>query len=401
MKIHKQGAMAFAAFAFAVSAQPTKAAEVVVSQLLNKITISGDLRLRHEDFHKMTAGQVDRTRQRMRLRVNTAFDLPKNVSAKFTFASGTGEQVSTNQSADNLSSQKEFWIDKAFVAWTPKPIFTLQAGRMANPLWTQYSSDVVWDGDFNPEGASIGVQKLVGPVNFFVTGLAMIVDEDSGNNTTEGIATSTTTGVRVHGAKNRDQWMIGHQIGVEFKLPFETRLRAAYANYDWINERYGDFSQVANNEGNRRITTSTGSLINNFNVDEFTGVLSGWIRSIPVQVQGTYVKNKAARDFAGQNKEDTGFQVGTIIGKASAKNTFEVGYFRKHVRTDATVADIADSDFGDGGTNREGHIMWIAYAPDTWMLIQLKHFNTEVINVALSPSRDDIRRTQFDVSFKF
>ena len=33
---------------------------------------------------------------------------------------------------------------------------------------------------------------------------------------------------------------------------------------------------------------------------------------------------------------------------------------------DATVADVADSDFGDGGTNRVGHIAWFAYNPADW-----------------------------------
>jgi hypothetical protein len=294
-----------------------------------------------------------------------------------------------------MSSQKDVWIDKAYLTWAPLSMINLQAGRMANPLWTQYSSDVVWDGDFNPEGFSIGINKLVGPVNVFANSLAMVIDEDSGNNTIEAV---TTTSTQTASNTAHDQWMIGNQVGVEFKLPLESRLRVAYANYDWINERFGTFSQVATNEGNRR--HSTGALVNNFNVDEFTGVLSGWIGRFPVQLQGTMIKNKAARDIL-KPKEDQGSQWGAIFGKAKDKNTFEVAYFRKSVQTDATVADLSDSDFGDGGTNRKGHIVWIAYAPDDWMLLSLKHFNTQVINASLAPGRDDIRRTQLDFSVKF
>jgi uncharacterized protein YwqG len=99
--------------------------------------------------------------------------------------------------------------------------------------------------------------------------------------------------------------------------------------------------------------------------------------------------------------ENEGSQWGVIFGKAKEKNTFEVAYFRKSVETDATVADVSDSDFGDGGTNRKGHILWVAYAPEDWMLLSVKHFNTEVINPSLSPGRDDIRRTQVDFSVKF
>jgi hypothetical protein len=259
-----------AAVLLALNASTARATDVALNKVIDKITISGDLRLRQETFHKSTAGQVDRTRQRFRLRLNTNFDFPKKISAKLTFASGTGEQVSTNQSFDNLSSQKEFWINKAYLTWTPLSMLNVQAGRMANPLWTQYSSDVVWDGDFNPEGFSIGINKLVGPVNVFVNSLAMITDEDSGNNTTEAV---TTTSTQAASNTSHDQWMIGNQIGFEVKLPFETRLRAAYANYDWINERYGTLSQVATNEGNRRHTT--GALVNNFNVDDRTSMTFG------------------------------------------------------------------------------------------------------------------------------
>jgi hypothetical protein len=93
--------------------------------------------------------------------------------------------------------------------------------------------------------------------------------------------------------------------------------------------------------------------------------------------------------------------MGAGVRQSQEAKTWEVAYFNKHVRTDATVADVADSDFGDGGTNREGHIMWIGYAPTSWMNVTLKHFNTQVINANLAPNADDIRRTQLDWSVKF
>ena len=194
--------------------------------------------------------------------------------------------------------------------------------------------------------------------------------------------------------------MIGNQLGAEFRLPLESRLKVAVANYDWINERYGDMGPGANNEGNRRFSTSSGTVVNNFNVNEFTGVLSSWIMKVPVQLQGTYISNSGARDIL-TPKENTGWQVGGIIGKTGQKNGWEVAYFRKHVRTDATIADVSDSDFGDGGTNREGNIFWVGYSPLEWVTLQAKHFQTKVINPSLLPGADDINRTQIDLSVKF
>lgn len=372
--------------------------ELQLSKWLETVKIGGDIRLRHEDFHKKTAGQVDRTRQRFRLRLNMDFGFTGRFMVRTTFASGTGEQVSTNQSFDGLASQKSLWIDKAYLVWNPWDALKLQGGRMDNPIWRQYSSDVVWDGDFNPEGFSESYSQLVGPVSVFVNALQMVVDEDSGNNNSEGVNTGVSN---TFPNRQRDQWMIGNQIGLEFRLPMESRFRFAYANYDWINERYGDFGAGVNNEGNRRtVVSSTGSLVNNFNVNEFTGALSSWVGKVPVQLQGTYVQNTAARSNFNP-KEDTGWQVGGIVGKAGAKKGWEAAYFRKHVRSDATVADVSDSDFGDGGTNREGNIYWLAYSPQDWLTVSAKYFQTKVINIALAPGRDDINRFQLDTVIKF
>lgn len=389
---------------------PSHATESKFNTWVEEIKFGGDMRLRHEYFDKDTPGQADRSRQRFRLRFGWEFKLPANLMAYAKLASGTGEQVSTNQSFDNLSSQKALWIDLAYLKWKPLRFLTLQGGRMANPIWRKYSSDVVWDGDYNPEGFSESVSYLFGMVDLSFTALQMVLDEDSGNN----VGTNSA-------GQQADQWMLGHQVTAETKLPFEKRLKVGYANYYWKNENWGNFGQNATNEGNRRNSSTLafngGALQNAFNVDEFTGELKGWILNLPLSFQGTYVVNRGAKTgtqtVPGGNtstntvtvsftpEEDYGYQWGLILGEAKSKGTWEVAYFNKQVRTDATVADIADSDFGDGGTNRKGHIVWVGYAPQDWMLLQIKHFDTEVINPALSPGRDDINRTQFDLSVKF
>jgi len=374
---------------FHMTSRAHAATDIKYSGWIEEVKMSGDIRLREEYFDKRSSGQNDRNRQRFRLRLNTDFKLPKGFQVKTTLASGTGEQVSTNQSFDNLSGQKDIWIDKVYTVWKPLDALSLQFGRMENPFWRPYSYDVVWDGDFNPEGFSQSINHLVGPFNLFATALQMVADEDSGNNDSAN-------------KKPKDQWMLGEQVGMEVKLPLESRFKASFANYNWINERYGTFSQNTNNEGNRRdsLQPSSGTLQNDFYVNVYTGVFSTWIMDKPVTLEGTYVVNDQARQSFNP-KEDTGYQWGVIVGKAKDAKTWELAYFNKHVRTDATVADVSDSDFGDGGTNRKGHIVWGAFAPLDWMVITLKHFQTTVINPSLRPGADDIRRNQLDWLVKF
>lgn len=387
--IRKRGMSALlAALMAGLLAGTARATEINLGKHIENVKVSGDLRLRQESFDKRTTGQTDRHRQRYRLRIALDMPLPYKMAIRTRFASGTGEQVSTNQSLDNLSSQEGIWIDRAYLEWRPSA-FNIQAGRMANPLWTINASDIVWDDDFNPEGLSQGYSQLFGGVNFFANALQMVADEDSGTN--------------------QDQFLFSNQIGVEFRMPFESRLKLAGAAHQWVNEsttsnrRAGTFSQVAANEGNRRNGAAPGTLVNEFLVYELAGQYSFWISKLPVALQGVYIANNGdMRSLTGGgSREDTGYQWGTVFGKASAPGSLELAYFYKYAETDATVADVADSDFGDGGTNRKGHILWVAYNPQDWLQAKFKMFNTKVENIALAPGRDDINRFQFDLSMKF
>ncbi len=382
-----------AALTLAMGVGSASATDINLGKHIKEVKVSGDFRLRQENFNKRTKGQADRSRQRFRLRLGLEMPLNDQLKAKTRFASGTGEQVSTNQSFDNLSSQKEFWIDTAYLEYKPWSFLKLQGGRMANPMWTQYSSDIVWDGDFNPEGISESLDLLVGPAKIFANALQMVVDEDSSDN--------------------NDAWLFSQQVGTEIKLPFESRLRVGAAIHYWVNESTtglrgednsgtaATFSQAATNEGNRRY--GSGVLMNEFNVTELTGALSFWVMNKPVALQGTYIINNGVLDSVApsNNNENMGYQIGTIINKASGQGNWEVGYMYKLAETDATVADIADSDFGDGGTNRRGHIAWLAYCPQDYTTVSFKAFQTKVDNVGLTPGRDDINRFQLDYSVKF
>ena len=90
-----------------------------------------------------------------------------------------------------------------------------------------------------------------------------------------------------------------------------------------------------------------------------------------------------------------------VLFAAKAKGTWELAYFKKYAETDSTVADVADSDFGDGGTNRKGHIVWLAYAPTDWMQLKAKAFFTDTIDRQFSPGDKAVNRLIMDVVVKF
>jgi len=269
---------------------------------------------------------------------------------------------------------------------------------------------VVWDGDFNPEG--LGQQasyKPIDAVRIFANAMQMAADEDNHNPC--------------------GQWCLSGQVGVEVELPFYTRLTAAGAYHNWLRTGASTLNQNPAQLGNTR--NAAGILLDDYGVLEGTGQLASYIPlpvvdfKLPVTLMGTVIKNELARgpDFAGTvggtalasgakssfpRKSDQGFQVGGVLGKAKDPGTFEIAYFYKRAGWNATVADVADSDFGEGGLNRKGNIGWIAYTPNGWMTVTAKLFNVRLLDkryVTDSQGKltvnDKINRLQGDVSIKF
>jgi hypothetical protein len=374
-----------------IGAAKAYATDISFGKHIEAVKMSCDLRLRHESFMAGSPGNRGRNRQRYRLRLGAELPLNDKLKSKLRLASGTGEQTSTNQSFDNLSSQNAVWIDQAMLEYAPLSTLRLSAGRMPNPLWVPYSADTVWDGDLSPMGFGQSVEKLVGPVNVFANALQMVADEDAGNQ--------------------GDQWVFSGQLGAEFRLPLDSRLRVAGAVHEWVNEttttrrNAGTFGQTAVNNGNRRYTS--GVLQNEFRVQEITAELSFWLAKLPVRLQGTFIENTAALDSLDTPKKaDKGSQIGAILGKASAKGAWEAAYFLKDVETDATVADVADADFGNGGTGRKGSILWFAYGVEDYATASVKYFMTELEDERLAPGTgagrpNDLNRLQVDFSVKF
>jgi len=368
-------------FLFAI---PTSAdTEVYLAKWLEKVKVKGDFRLRHESTIRTSIDKHDRHRQRLRFRIALDFLLPQQFTIKTRFASGVGEQGSTNQSFDNLSSQKRIWIDRAYLVWTPfDDMVRIQGGRMANPFWQTYPSDIVWDTDVNPEGFSQSLRFKIGDnANLFANFLQMVADEDSGNNS--------------------DQWMFGQQIGGKIGLPMESHAGLAVTYYEWLNENFapaGDLGAVKKLGSNRG---GAGVLSNQFGILEITGQVTSKVGHVPVLLEGTFIRN-TDHDSSFTPKLDTGYQFGTRIGKAKKAKTWELAYFRKWVQADATLADVADSDFG--GTNREGHIFWFAYSPFDWMTLKAKHFVTEVLDddaAVAGFGPNNFNKTQIDIITKF
>ncbi len=372
----------------AASVQGTK-----VASWIDRITFGGDVRLRQEMLYRHN-GTDDRSRQRFRLRLGAELKID-TILVGIRLASGTGEHVSTNKSFDNLSAQTPLYIDRAFVQWQGENSrwLTVTGGRMANPFFTVYSSDLVWDDDLNPEGLAENLAFNLGGADLFVNLAQIVLDEDSS------------------GKLSTDQWLFGQQVGVKANPTTTLQTAVAVTYLNAVNTQDNTLSQSVCADGNSRQATGTlcpgsttrnANLVNDYNVVHVTASATTKLASLPVAVMGDAVKNTAdTQDASGNDTKDGGYQAGVILGKAGDPRTWEAAYFYKEVGTDATLADIADSDFGsDGGTDRKGHIVWAAYNPTKALQVKAKYSTSEVENDTAATQKD-VNRLQIDFSVKF
>ncbi len=357
---------------------------------VDSIKFGGDIRLRHDTLSQ-AGGITDRNRERFRLRFGTEVTI-QDWMAKFQFASGTGNQLSANQTENGEFSQKALWIDEAYIAWKAQEHIKLMGGRMPNPFWQVYASDVMWDPDLKPEGYA---QKLDMPMG---DRLAVFAN----------LAQMPTTDVSAGVGADKNVWIFGEQIGAKTTLFEETKLTMAIADYGFINETTNPMGGTSN-FGNS--ITAGGLLTTPFNILEFTNELAFHAGPVPLSLQGEYVTNTQYNRLAGtaaQGGGRDGYQTGFIAGKAAAKETWEGAYFYKYLGQNATVANLADDDFGNGGTNRAGHIFWVAYAPRDYVQLKLKYYITRVLDQTLTSGgatftgfNGDTNRLFVDVLVKF
>ncbi len=352
---------------------------------IDSISFGGDLRLRYEYFNFRTGNapppagttqpEEDHGRARFRLRFGTEIALQQFLVG-IRLASGTGSQTGTNQTFDNLSSQKQIWIDRAYLRWNAADWLSVTGGKMPLPFFRIASTDIVWDDDVSPEGfaENFRATPMDGVVIFLNAG-QFVLDDDTGDS--------------------NSQWMFGQQAGADVVLYDAAKLTLAAADYYPTNISSSTLSQVTVQDGNSRgadCGLPAGVICGRFNIVDVTLQFAAKVGPLPVTVMGDWVRN-TQKTPSGKN---FGFQSGVILGKAAAPNSWEAAYFYKYSETDSTLADLADSDFGNGGTNRKGHIAWIAYNITRYLQGRAKLFSTQVANETYAPFKNSIDRFQAD-----
>ena len=293
------------------------------------LKLSGDLRLRQDmaDAENKDA----RNRQRIRARLSISADVNDEITLGMRLASGSDDPVSTNQTLGNGFSSKQFNIDRAFVTWKPSTIsgLALNGGKVKNPFVSPGKTELLWDGDLNPEGFSVNYQRTVSGLDIFLNASYFSVDERKADNNAE---------------------LMGAQAGALFSSDAsDIMIGAGY--FDYQNTKcFAPIYDATDSFGNS--TDVLGNYL--YDYDEFElmieitpgGVLDGSL------IYADYVKNIAT---------DVDDNTGWLIGAKYGSGAFGAAYSFRRVEKDAVLGAFTDSDFIGGGSDGSGHEVSVKY----------------------------------------
>ena len=135
-------------------------------------------------------------------------------------------------------------------------------------------------------------------------------------------------------------------------------------------------------------------LVFDYEIRELGAEFNTQIGGLPLQLWANYAQNMAS-----DVEEDTAYNVGVRLGRASNPRTWEAAAMYQSIDKDALFGQFIDSDFGNGNTDTEGWALRGAYAPVRNIAVNLTYFiNTLNKDVGTELDYD---RLQLDFNWKY
>ena len=342
------------------------------------IKFSGDFRFRTEFVHfDKSENKPEVNRQRLRARFKAQGHVSDSIKVALVLASGdtgTGGITSTNQTLEDSLSNKPIQIDMAYFDWQACRDDRLHVfgGKMKNSFFRPGKSDLIWDGDLTPEGLAANYKFGHGFVNLAQHWIAE--NHSSGNEL--------------------DPKLLGAQIGGKFDIGGAAVI---------IGASYFDHTHL---QGMPAVDggTGKGNSLTGGNYDAEFKLTEGFLQvrfgegAWPVTVYADYVTNGG--DKADANDRNTGYMAGIKAGSTKKPKQWSINYNFRRLEEDAVVGAFTDGDFGNGGTDAEGHKLSVAYAPVQNAVLAASYFDDKR-GLGKGVKSTDYDRTQIDFIFKF
>ncbi|MBQ13955.1 MAG: putative porin [Gammaproteobacteria bacterium] len=337
------------------------------SSWTDRFKISGDLRPRFENIDDDSISS-DRNRNRVRARVAVEAALGDNWSAAVGLASGGTDPISTNQTFGDGGSTKDARLDLAYVTYDGIANTELTAGKYRNVFFKPGGQNLIFDGDYRPEGVALSYERN----SLFFNAGTMILESDD---------------------KFRDQdkeTLWGLQFGYEFALDDGSFILGS-SYYDASVDGSKPFFQ--NNPSGNSVD-ATGTFINDYQEWELFAEANLSFAGKPLRFYADYVTNLDASEF------DKGWALGASYGSAAGLGNWQLSWGYQDLEADALLGSLTDSDFGTGGTDNEGHILRVAYGLGDSTRLGVGYFINKYGEARLG-QKVDYDRLQLDIQLGF
>jgi Putative porin len=209
-----------------------------ISHAIKSIELFGDLRLRYEHRQANTPDgsrvELDRGRAAVRLGLRgDAFDDFYYGLRLDTASNPRSPWVTFGSSSGGVPyygpyGKSTFGIDvgQVFLGWRPFSWVDLTVGKVANPLFT---TPMVWDTDYNPEGAVERFKYRVGEAEFFATFGQFLYADANPNYASGGLGFNGLLG------QQTDQpFQLVWQAGVNYQIRTNISAKVAGTLYHYL-----------------------------------------------------------------------------------------------------------------------------------------------------------------------
>jgi hypothetical protein len=344
MEILRNAAAADEEKATAATAQATSNVEKKVaaietkskkSEWTEKVRLKGDLRARYQ-YQDIDEG-TDRSRGRIRYRLGVIAKPIDNWEVGAGLASGGADQRSTNQSFDGSFSTKNINLDYAYAQYKMGNGVKAIAGKFKRKKYLWAPTDIMWDGDINPEGLGINYSTKNAVGSAFVNTGIWVLEENS--------------------RSEDDSYMSYGQLGQKWENGgWKGTLAGTVYSFSDINF----VDDLSAHEG-----TNTDSKLSSFNL---AGELGTKVGGGSWKVIGEYINN-----FETNTADDTAW----AAGMKYKKDKWAFKYIYADIDANSVPDFLPDSDRFDGLTDVKGHEVEVKYALNKKVTLALDFYAME------------------------
>jgi hypothetical protein len=147
-----------------------------------------------------------------------------------TFGNASGSQA-PYQGPFSKANNYGIFVGQAYVGWRAGDWLDVSMGREAQPF---YTTPMVWDSDYCPEGAVEKINYTAGKANYFVT-LGQLIYQDA-NPTTGSNVVGLVGGTPSSGSS---PWMLAWQAGLTYHFSTNMNLKFAPIVYNYVGHGNG------------------------------------------------------------------------------------------------------------------------------------------------------------------